>query len=274
MSVTTINLEPIKDRQPIDAIATGDFFLVGDASDGGKVKPAIIDGLDLAPNKLAIADYDWETIPNKPLSFTPSIHGHAISEIDGLQAELDALESSSEIIKLPTPPAQRANGQPLQIYDLWLNTLSGEIAFWNGVLWLSIELYVYAATGRGGVSNNANYWCPVDLPVGADGREKKFFIESVSYRLGVAGTVNNDNYFVLTGRVRYLSTAEAPLDIVSPNLNQSSNAGQIEINSTLPPINPVVQTARATLGVRLSSVGSPTVPQALSFSYFIRWVLS
>lgn len=54
----------------IDAVSPDDYILVGDASDGGELKRALIESLpDSSSGKLAIADYSYDTIPDKPSTF-------------------------------------------------------------------------------------------------------------------------------------------------------------------------------------------------------------
>lgn len=145
MTISTISIEPIKDREPIDEIGAGDFVIVGDASDGGKVKPAIIDEIDLAPSKLNEANYNWATIPDKPLTFTPSSHGHSISEVDGLQEELDALSQPDySSISGNSQPIYRSDGSLLQNMDTWRDTLKGDRYFFDSTYLVTEQLFELA----------------------------------------------------------------------------------------------------------------------------------
>lgn len=251
MTIIAINVEPIKDRAPIDAIANGDFVLVGDASDNGKVKPGIVGEIDFAPSKLAIADYDWATIPNKPVN----------------------LGADPSVIKAPSKPLTRLDGSPLEFADKWRDTSTFNDGIFNGTDWVSQEQAIYAVTARGSVAINTNYWCPIDLPLGEDNREKKFVIEFVNYTLTVVGTVNLGNHFLINGRIRQLATAEEVMPLESPSLIAARNSGKIISGLVLPAINPNTTSARASLGARISAVGFPGSLLSLSFTYFLRWIL-
>ncbi len=48
--------------------------------------------------------YNWNEIDNKPTEFTPTAHNHNISNITGLQSELDAKLDTNKIVVVPELP--------------------------------------------------------------------------------------------------------------------------------------------------------------------------
>lgn len=66
---------------------------------------------------------DWTDVENKPTEFPPSAHNHEISEVDGLQAELDAnaeaISGKADPITVGGAPSNPSEG------DQWLNSDDG-----------------------------------------------------------------------------------------------------------------------------------------------------
>lgn len=85
--------DPGKEARAI--IAAGGGGGGGDvASVNGQIGAVSLDATDVG----ARADDwvpDWTDVANKPASFTPSTHAHAVSEVTGLQAALDAKAAST-----------------------------------------------------------------------------------------------------------------------------------------------------------------------------------
>lgn len=77
-----------------------------------------------------VSDVEWDDILNKPQAFNPSEHLHNISEINGLQTELDKKVNKDEISDMLTKTEANKNYQPIGNYitetDL-NNTLSSII---------------------------------------------------------------------------------------------------------------------------------------------------
>ena len=137
-----ISIQNIQDRPLIGAIAPDDFMLVGDASDGNTVKRILASSLpfsSLEP-KLAIADYSWNTLPNKPSAFTPDTHNQAISTVTGLQTSLDSKLETADYSwnTLPNKPSAftpDTHNQPISTVTGLQTSLDSKLAIadysWN-----------------------------------------------------------------------------------------------------------------------------------------------
>ena len=88
-----ITIQKIEDRPIIDAIAPEDFLLIGDASDSQQVKRTLVSDLTdyiLSPGE---TDVSWDSISDKPETFPPTDHNHAIANVSGLSEELSSLDA-------------------------------------------------------------------------------------------------------------------------------------------------------------------------------------
>lgn len=90
----------------IDAISPTDYLLIGDQSDSGELKRVLIESLpNSSADKLAIANYSFNTIPDKPITypnapitwadlqgkplvFPPNTHTHVIDNASILPVKL------------------------------------------------------------------------------------------------------------------------------------------------------------------------------------------
>jgi len=132
-----ISIQNIQDRPIIDAIAPQDFLLIGDASDGNQVKRVLVSEFIADDDKLAIADYSFNTIPGKPTTyphgvinwgevqgkptvFAPDTHSQPISTITGLldvlDLKLDANQYTWDLLPdkpLTFPPSDHSHSSRL-----------------------------------------------------------------------------------------------------------------------------------------------------------------
>ena len=212
--MNTISVQPITDRPIIDAIAPDDFMLIGDASDNNVVKRVLISGLPFSiAGQLAIADYSWATLPNKPLTFLPSVHRHEVSEIDGFSATLAGLAPIDySHIKQPAKPLVRANGLALEINDIWHEANTNSTYFWNGVFWLTLQQFIGIAStnfANGGVINLITSGA-IPLKIGYE--NQLIFLESMTYGLSVNGIVDTNNYYRLGAAVIRANGAVTAVD--------------------------------------------------------------
>lgn len=108
------------DPSTIPVIALGDLRVVADEAarlaitdarvgetfvrqtDTGELYVFIGEPESTPENWVRVADTtpDWSEIQNKPTEFTPSEHTHAISDVTGLQHELDAKAADNAVVKL------------------------------------------------------------------------------------------------------------------------------------------------------------------------------
>lgn len=99
---------PLNHPHTIDDV-TGLKEILDNVGSGGTASIQVVDNLESTSSTAAlsarqgkvlselIADktVTWDTLQNKPTTFTPSTHNHSISDVSGLQGQLDSKASSS-----------------------------------------------------------------------------------------------------------------------------------------------------------------------------------
>ena len=215
----------------IDAVSPNDYLLVGDQSDGGELKRVLIESLpgssigklaianydwstipnkplDLSPDKLAIANYDWSTIPNKPTVFP------AVVDWANLLNKPSTFPSNPvlDFIKQSTKPLARVDGSALQIGDRWLNTTDLVQYIFNGTYWVSAE--VFSAPSTSGGSGNVGSSGSNAAPYCGLGLRRNILLVSVTYLLRILRTNDSTNNWTIQANL--FNTSGAGSNIGSP----------------------------------------------------------
>ena len=162
-----------------------------------------------------------------------------------------------------TNPTVRIGGGALVVGDRVYRTDENVDLFWNGTYWLSSRFFIPVIAFGG--NSLVSTFSKQDLPLSIIPINRPVFIRRVRYHLAIVGFSDASNHYLITGRVRRPGTSEVALSIVTPPLFAATNSGVIETNLLLPDVN--FDNLTALLGITLSAVGSPTLPQRASFTY-------
>jgi hypothetical protein len=97
------------EKTKLSGIATGANNYVHPTGDGNSHIPATgttnngkVLKAGATENSVSWSNVDWSEIANKPTTFTPTAHNHAISEVTNLQTSLDAKVNTSDVVTSPT----------------------------------------------------------------------------------------------------------------------------------------------------------------------------
>ena len=97
------------DKTKLDGIATGANNYTHPTGDGNSHVPATgttnngkVLKAGATANSASWGNVDWSEIANKPTTFTPTAHNHAISEVTNLQTSLDAKVNTSDVVTTAT----------------------------------------------------------------------------------------------------------------------------------------------------------------------------
>lgn len=157
--------------------------------------------------KLADISPDWSVITNKPASFPVDGHTHVISDVTGLQAELDTLQNEID--------GKQASGNYVLDSDNRLSVLVSNSAQWGNGTQEGHSAYVYVQANSGSLVSTSDsrlsdsraplaHTQPVSTITG--------IADYVDDRINLIGTGSNDAYtFVNSNSANLVYTSDSRL---------------------------------------------------------------